>query len=152
MKTQEKLNFAKEKVANASVQIEEFLNTLSEIEMNHELKEADIETRSLYFHLKHLSDQLAKPFTKEVEYLQKNITAEGTLHLNENGKYEINGFEIQNGSPIEIYIDHDQEEQKHSYYTTRLEYAGQYGGGYFAFHFPNLKLEGVKARIREGLE
>jgi len=101
----------------------------------------DVDTRSLQVYFKMLDEQYMQDLIKKITYINYPIITEGFLHRNENGRYEVNGIELTSGDPIEILRDD-------TYYATFIDYAGQYGGGYYAFHFPNFVLEGAKVRVR----
>lgn len=144
----EHINHLKSKLISISKELQEFQTSLQTISQQ-EKDRMNEEERAIYFHLMNVETEHVSPLVKDVEYLNKKIIAEGPLHLNDNGKFELKGMELSHGQAVEIFLDHHKDQFKHTYYVTHLEYAGQYGGGYFAFHFPNLRLEGVKARVRE---
>jgi len=104
----------------------------------------DIETKSLHKYYQMLNEQYVKELNDKIVYIHNPIITEGYLHLNVNGRYEVNGIVLTSGDPIEIFKDD-------AYYVTFLDYAGQYAGGYYAFHFPNFVLEGAKVRVRGNL-
>ena|SRR5690625_2307400 len=77
-----------------------------------------------------------------VEYMDKPIVQEGLLEKREDGRYGIKGSNdyFTSGQPIEIW-----DKEYEVYVKTRLEYREDY----YAYAFgPNVKLEGLKARIR----
>jgi hypothetical protein len=83
--------------------------------------------------LLYLAEWLAKPVVKEGRLVKDNST----------GRYEIEGtdFYFTSGSTIEIWDIEDE-----CYVKTRIEHTA---GDYYAYAFgPEIKLEGLKARIR----
>lgn len=93
--------------------------------------------------LQQIGETLEK-IAKDVEYLDKPITAQGRLSKNEAGRYAINGDYpyFTSGSPIEILIE---DEDGGYWVKTRIEHKN---GDYYAVDLPNLKLDGVMARDR----
>lgn len=123
--------------------LKDLSNKLKELSTFQQQYQAhDVDTKSLQKYLQMLDEQYGQEMIEKIDYLQNPILTEGELHLNLNGRYEVNGWELTKGDYIEIFMDD-------AFYVTHLDYAGQYAGGYYAFHFPNLPLEGVKVRIRK---
>lgn len=81
----------------------------------------------------------------QLRYLQKEIRHEGQLYKNENGRYEVDGHELSCGSIVEVWAA--RYEDPAEWHIIRIESSDQYGG-YYAYQWPKLNLEGIKARTR----
>ncbi|WP_096199738.1 DUF5348 domain-containing protein [Bacillus sp. FJAT-45350] len=143
----EKVKQANDTLQLISKNLKEFTEIMNELEEVDSIEEMDIHNRSTYIYLQILHEQYISQLQNSIDYMEKEVLVEGKLHLNINGKFEVEGHEIENGDSIELLLGEDEEKQ--AYQTTTLEYAGQYGGGYYAYHYPNFKLEGAMVRIRQ---
>lgn len=79
-----------------------------------------------------------------LNYLKQPIAHEGTLHLQKNGRYEVDGVELTCGSPLEILVQ-DEGDDYPAWVASRIEA----NNGYYFVARRNLPLEGKRARIRE---
>jgi len=104
----------------------------------------DEDERFLFSQYRYLGSLLGDVISL-VEYLESDVIAEGFLTLNEKGHYECAGIELAEGSIVELYIYRDQMEQP-DWKITHLEYSQE--KGYYAYDYPELDLNGVRARIR----
>jgi hypothetical protein len=104
----------------------------------------DEEQRLLVKEYRYL-DSLMDDIVTHAEYLTCDVVTEGYLQLNKNGRYECSGIELQSGSIVELYIYSESMEQP-DWMVTRLEYTRE--KGYYALDYPDLELNGVRARIR----
>jgi hypothetical protein len=75
------------------------------------------------------------------EYMKRSVKAEGFLFKRPDGRFGIQGTSeyFTSGSPIEIWDEDDE-----MYIMTRIEH----GEDYYALHYKNQELEGLKARYR----
>lgn len=90
-----------------------------------------------------------------LNYLTRPIKAEGTLHKNSNGRYELKGHELTSGSGIEYlttddwhmaYNDNDDYVPTPYWKASRIEHNGN---DYYIVGADNLDtLENVRVRIR----
>ncbi|MDN4593996.1 hypothetical protein [Polycladomyces subterraneus] len=104
----------------------------------------DDEERLLVKEYRYLGS-LMDDIVTHAEYLTCDVVAEGYLRLNENGRYQCLGIELQTGSIMELYIYSESMEQP-EWMVTRLAYTRE--KGYHALDYPDLELNGVRARIR----
>ena len=72
------------------------------------------------------------------------ITAEGILIKNSSGRYTCKGVELTTSSPVEILI-YDDFYERNCWISTYLDHNGEY----YAHGYPELKLDGIYARIRD---
>lgn len=81
-----------------------------------------------------------------VQYLEKDITAEGELYLNSGGRYEINeDVYFTSGSSCELLI-YDDYYEFYSWIKTRIEHNGE---DYYAVALGrDVPIKGLKARVR----
>lgn len=82
--------------------------------------------------------------TWDLDYFKQPIAHEGTLHMNRNGRYEVDGVELTCGSPLEVLVQ-DSEDDSPEWVASRIEA----DHGYYFVARRNLPLEGKRARIRE---
>lgn len=80
-----------------------------------------------------------------ISYLQQPIIHEGYLQLQDNGRYVCDGVELTCGSALEVLIE-DYFDNHLEWVASRLEADH---GQYYLVVKPNLKLDGIRARIRE---
>lgn len=105
----------------------------------------DADTRFMISELRSLGYQHIEKVVSQLRYLQKEVYYEGALYINGNGRYEIDGWELSSGSVIEIWAErYDESAQWH---IIRIEHSHQHNG-YYAYQWPELQLEGLKARVR----
>lgn len=80
-------------------------------------------------------------FLLGIKNLSAEVFKEGRLVLNTNGRYEVNGFELTAGSPIEYWDKHYEE-----WSEDRIEhFNGKYG-----FYYKKINnLDGLYVRIRK---
>ena len=93
----------------------------------------------LYSILEKLDD-----ITYALDYLEKPVLKSGVLRKNQNGRYELHGFEFTSGSDIEILIVDPEGEETSYWEHTSVEHDGS---DYYAVS-GHRSLEGVEARIR----
>ncbi len=79
-----------------------------------------------------------------LDYLKWPIVREGTLHMNQNDRYEFDGIELSCGSPVEILVQ-DSEDDSPEWVASRIEF----DNGYYFVARRHMPLEGKRARIRE---
>lgn len=115
---------------------EEYLESVQIDESNPD--EVQIMTEYLNV-LKHLEN-----VTWALDYLEQPIAHEGTLHMNQNERYEVDGVELTCGSPLEVLV-HDEGSEYPEWVASRIEA----DHGYYFVARRNLPLEGKRARIRE---
>lgn len=65
---------------------------------------------------------------------------EGILKLNNNGRYEVNGFEFSCGTPFEIELNG-------VFVPTSMEFSDGCQFGYYATGLIGLRLQGKKVRF-----
>lgn len=105
----------------------------------------DEDTRFMISELRLLGYQHIEKVVSQLRYLQKKVRYEGRLHVNGNGRYELDGYELSSGSVVEVWAErYDEPAQWH---IVRIEHSHQHGG-YYAYQWPELKLDGLKARVR----
>ena len=78
-----------------------------------------------------------------IEYLKQPIVHEGILHMNESGRFELDGVELTCGMGVELLVQ-DYPEDSPEWVASTIEA----DNGYFFVARPNLKLDGMRARIR----
>lgn len=78
---------------------------------------------------------------KLIEQMNKPLKSEGLLYKNHNDRYEVNGYELTSGSPIEIWLE---REGIGYWYYTRIEHRN---GNYYAVDLDE-ELAGKKVRIK----
>jgi hypothetical protein len=82
--------------------------------------------------------------SRELEWLNKKVVATGKIVKNHKGEYEIHGYVLAPGMPIEILI-YPEDENRPYYALTQISS----GPERFAFLLGSDKsLEGVEARLR----
>lgn len=79
-----------------------------------------------------------------LEQMKKPVLTEGYLEKNRYGRYELNGYELTSGSPIEIWIEDREFDAGGSWFSTRIEHNGE---DYYAIG-RRTPLEGLRARIK----
>lgn len=79
-----------------------------------------------------------------MDYIHQPIANEGTLHMNQNGRYEFDGIELTCGSPVEILVQ-DSEDDPPEWVASRIEA----DNGYYFVARRRMQLEGKRARRRE---
>lgn len=94
--------------------------------------------------------------THTIKYLEKPIKADGTLHKNANGRYEVQEIELSSGCGLEylacdeyheIYCEDTDEYKKVPYWkASRIEHDGK---GYYIVGADYDDLENVRVRIRK---
>ena len=118
---------------------------LTEVNYNKE----DPEEAFKYRTIRHLLYRLEE-VGLDAEELTYPIIAEGKLHKNTYGRYEVDGREITSGRAIELLtIDEEDEDRGHnngSWKRTRMEHNGE---DYYFYHYRNIKPEGQTVRLRD---
>lgn len=112
-------------------------------EMEIEYDYADPEQNFLATELRRLLSHM-DDIHGTLKYLQRPIAHEGILHMNQNGRYEVDGVELTCGSPLEVLV-HDEGSDYPEWVASRIEADHEY---YFVAR-RNLPLEGKRAKIRE---
>lgn len=82
--------------------------------------------------------------TDTMDYLNQPIAHEGTLQMNQNGRYEFDGIELTCGCPVEILVQ-DSEDDPPEWVASRIEA----DNGYYFVARRRMQLEGKRARQRE---
>lgn len=107
-------------------------------------------TDELYGILDRLSD-----ISHTLNYLDRPVKAEGRLHKNSNGRYELNGHEFSSGCGIEYLADDDRHmtyDESDEYVSvpywcaSRIEHDGT--DYYIVGASKDLELEGLQVRYR----
>lgn len=93
--------------------------------------------------------------THTLSYLRQPIKAEGTLHMNANGRYEVQGIELSSGCGIEYLATDDRHcryDANNNYVPTAYWCSGRIehnGTDYYIVGAAELEtLENVRVRIR----
>jgi hypothetical protein len=73
---------------------------------------------------------------------QMEIKVKGYLTQNENGRYEVDGYEFTSGDALEFYCTDFNE-----WIPARIEHAHKYGG-YYIYGYPETPLEGLTVRVK----
>ncbi|HAJ4019587.1 TPA: hypothetical protein HLT81_24145 [Escherichia coli] len=107
----------------------------------------DEDQRFLVNQLRHLDYKHLQDVVSQLRYLDRSVRVEGILTLQPNGRYSIDDWELSSGSPVELLI-YDKDEERHDWQATRIEHSHAHGG-YYAYHYPELQLNGIRARIRK---
>lgn len=83
----------------------------------------------------------------ELEYLKQPIREEGTLYLNDSGRYQIKGSNtyFASGYGIEFLI-YDEFNDTYSWHTSTVEHNGT---DYYIVHYKDVSLNGLKVRVRK---
>ncbi|MEZ2659141.1 DUF5348 domain-containing protein [Aneurinibacillus aneurinilyticus] len=105
----------------------------------------DADTQFMIRELRSLGYQHIDKLVSQLRYLQKEVYYEGLLYINGNGRYEVDGQELASGSVIEVWSERFDESAQ--WHIVRIEHSNLHGG-YYAYQWPELKLEGLKARVR----
>lgn len=106
----------------------------------------DEEERFIIQQLHHLNYTYLEGFVSMITYLKRPIRRVGVLQKQANDRYAMDDRELSSGTAVELLI-YDEEDGCFNWQVTRIEHSHKYGG-YYAYHYPELELEGVKARIR----
>lgn len=96
------------------------------------------------FHMLYKAVDNIEDAVSVLEKMSKPVLIEGCLEKNKNGRYELNGYELTSGAPIEIWSKDDYYEIGGSWYSTRIEHNGE---DYYAVG-EKCSLDGMKARIK----
>lgn len=81
---------------------------------------------------------------ENIDYHSSPIVTEGVLRKNEIGRYELNGREFTCGRCLEVLIP--ASDYRPAYWTyCRIE-GNEHG--YFLVGYPNLSIDGLRARLR----
>lgn len=86
-----------------------------------------------------------------INYLSRPVKKYGTLHKNENGRYEMNGHEFSSGCGIEYlawycrYNENDECVHTPYWRASRVEHNGE---DYYIVGANGVELEGLRVRIR----
>ena len=80
----------------------------------------------------------------ELSYLSRPFSLEGIISLNDNGRYELNGYELTSGQGIEVLI-FDPYHGAETWYAGSIEHNGT---NFYLVGRPWVVLNGAKARIR----
>lgn len=79
-----------------------------------------------------------------LDYLGRIIVGEGYIFKNENGKYQVDGFELSEGSHIEfLYFDNLSNQEK--WVSSRIEFIED---EYYLYNYKDVSLENLKVRVR----
>ncbi|MBZ9534532.1 DUF5348 domain-containing protein [Bacillus firmus] len=79
-----------------------------------------------------------------IHKMNKEIIYEGRLMKNGYGRYEVEGYELTSGAPLEVW--YEDEEEPGYYVPSRLEHSG---GDYYIVALGREKnIEGVLVRIK----
>lgn len=105
----------------------------------------NVEDRLVMNELQRMRDRM-DGIVSTVKYLEKPVMYEGNLWMNQNGRYVVDGLELSCGSVVEILI-WDEEEGRSDWAVTRIEHSSQHGG-YYAYGYPGVSLQGTLARVR----
>jgi len=90
-----------------------------------------------------------------LSYLNSPIKIEGTLHKNENNRYEVDGYEFKSGYSIEYlcpmsdFSEFNEEGKLESLPRWKCGQVEYNGTDYYILKESNLPLEGLKVRIRK---
>lgn len=123
--------------------LERFLNDYQKLEESTNqtaLNEDDLYDFNMLYRIADKSHDIVK----EIKQMNKPVLAEGYLEKNENGRYELNGYELTSGAPVEIWSEDDYYDVGGSWYSTRIEHNGE---DYYAVGEKG-SLNGKKARIK----
>lgn len=107
----------------------------------------DENERFLVNQLRSMNHRYLNDLSLSLRYLSRSVRVEGVLHKQANERYAINDYELTSGSSVELLV-WDEGEGRDDWEVTRIEYSHQHGG-YYAIDYPEMNLEGVKARIRK---
>lgn len=80
-----------------------------------------------------------------IHKMNKEIMYEGRLMKNGYGRYEVEGFELTSGAPLEVWYE-DEDEEPGYYVPSRLEHSG--GDYYIVALGREINIEGVLVRIK----
>ena len=80
-----------------------------------------------------------------MEYFSLPVAKEGKLHLNQNGRYELNGVELTSGESVEVLL-YDRCMERREWFASRIESSD---GKYYLVGKSSLDLEGLTARQRK---
>ena len=103
----------------------------------------DSEQRFLLNELIHSMYSLEKA-SNILDYLNKPITGEYTLHKNSTGRYECGIREFSSGSMVECLV-YDEFDERYNWIYTGIEHNGT---DYYLTAAKNTPLEGLKIRLR----
>lgn len=84
--------------------------------------------------------------SNEIEYLKRPIKEEGTLYLNELGRYQIKGSNTYYSSGYGIeFLTYDDYKDCYCWHTSTVEHNGK---DYYIVGYPSVELNGLKVRVR----
>lgn len=137
---------AKSKLLDVRRAIESYLKLVGEENDNVTWNRKDPEENFIQAELYKISRELEDTL-ESVQYLEKDIIAEGELYLNSQGRYEINDdVYFTSGSRCEILL-YDEDEETHYWRRTTIEHNGE---DYYATALGReASIEGIKARARK---
>lgn len=101
--------------------------------------------RFVYDIIRSLEDSLGQ-IVYQLEYLKKQVVAEGILQKNRYGRYELGNYDFTSGSPIEVLI-YDEHYEVDRWVKTRVEHNGE---DYYLYDrsISKVPMQGLKARVR----
>ncbi|MCM3413214.1 DUF5348 domain-containing protein [Metabacillus litoralis] len=92
-----------------------------------------------------VNDKLSDAF-RSIKAMKAPVRREGFLTKNSGNRYEVDGWELSSGSPVEIWED-DEELKEGGFYTaTRIEHNGT--DYYVVALGRDISINGLKARIK----
>jgi len=123
--------------------LKRFVNDYNKVEENTDqtaLNEDDLYFFTTLYQAADKSDD----FVRMIEQMNKPIITEGYLKKNDNGRYELNDYELTSGDPLDVWLDDDYYNSGGYWLSTRMEHKN---GDYYAVGVSS-SLNGVKARIK----
>lgn len=124
--------------------IKRFSQSISTLEEETSTFDHDLNDRSDYFLLQELKESIDSLCWK-IEMFNKPIAAEGILHKNNIGRYQIDeNHYFTSGSSLEI-LRYDDFHEQMLWIRTRIEHNGD---DYYAVAMPHESLTIIRARIR----
>jgi len=119
--------------------------------VNSELSTASKNERFMFRQLSNLQDKLENTLGK-IEYLVKKVIAEGHLMKRSDGKYALVTDSTSSfwscGRIIEFYFEDEDDDDDSEWILSRIEHGFEGSKDYYIVACPDLKLEGLRVRVR----
>lgn len=132
----------KNEMARIAPTLQRLANKIEDLADTTDADSLNIDEYSDFVTLYQLQESLEK-VSRRIDFVSKPIEREGHLYKNSAGRYEIaEGDYFTSGSAVEILIEDDDRRARWVY--TSIEHRGDY----YATAAPDVKLDGIRARIR----
>lgn len=139
-----KLNQLKNDAVMLKEQLQRLINDFNKLENNTDQSSLNADDLYIFDSIYQITDK-SHDIVKIIEYMNKPIISEGYLTKNNNGRYELNGYELSSGHPLDVWEKDDFYINGGSWVRTRIEHKNDYYAVALGVDKP---LDGLKARIK----